>query len=62
MDLPAHYHPANARDWAYAPDQRALFEAADAARAEQAYERYARPGMHLVDSTNPMAEWPGMRL
>ena len=35
MDLPAHYDPANARDWAYAPDQRGLFAAARDVRAEQ---------------------------
>ena len=35
MELPSHYDPANAADWAYGPDQRALFEAALAWRAAQ---------------------------
>jgi nicotinamidase-related amidase len=28
--------------------------------ADQAFERFARAGMHLVRSDQPMAEWPGM--
>jgi nicotinamidase-related amidase len=30
-------------------------------QAEAALERYARAGMHLVSSTDPLESWPGMR-
>ena len=44
MTLPAHYDPANARDWAYAPDQRALFVAAREAAAESGFATAASDG------------------
>lgn len=36
MNFPSHYHASRAADWSYSPDQRAIFEAARAWRAEQA--------------------------
>ncbi|MCH7889038.1 MAG: hypothetical protein IIA00_07145 [Proteobacteria bacterium] len=36
MEPPSHYHPDRAKDWAYSPDQRAIFEAARRWRKERA--------------------------
>lgn len=30
--------------------------------AEQAFDRFAKAGMHIVRSTDPMASWPGVKL
>ncbi len=37
MEPPSHYHPDRAKDWAYSPDQRAIFEAARRWRKERAF-------------------------
>lgn len=44
------------------PDGAGGFFADFTDRVTQAYQRYAAAGMHLVQSTVPMADWPGMRL
>ena len=44
------------------PDGAGGFLADFTPQAEQAFERYAQAGMHLVDSTTAMADWPGIQL
>ncbi len=44
------------------PDGDGGFLADFTPQVEQAFERYAQAGMHLVDSTSALADWPGMRL
>ena len=44
------------------PDGAGGFLADFTDNAEQAYRRYADAGMHLVESTVDMADWPGMKL
>ena len=44
------------------PDGAGGFLADFTGNTEQAYERYADAGMHLVESTVDMRDWPGMKL
>jgi nicotinamidase-related amidase len=30
--------------------------------ANEAFQRFSRAGMHLVQSTQPLADWPGISL
>lgn len=50
LPVPAFYEPARSRDWAYAPDQQALFAAAQAWRREHAVRPSAadRKRIHLL--------------
>ena len=44
------------------PDGAGGFAADFTAQAEEAFQRFADAGMHLVRSTDPLASWPGMRI
>ena len=44
MELPSHYDPDRAKDWAYSPDQRAVFEAARRYRKQHAVAPAAEDG------------------
>lgn len=43
-------------------DGRGGFVADFTDQAQQAFDRFANAGMHLVKSTDPIAAWPGIRL
>jgi nicotinamidase-related amidase len=42
------------------PDGKGGFAADFTPQAEQAFDRFAKAGMNLVRSTDPVASWPGM--
>ncbi len=44
------------------PDRQGGFVADFTPQMEQAFARYAEAGMHLVESSTDMREWPGMRV
>jgi nicotinamidase-related amidase len=44
------------------PDGKGGFIADFTPQAEQALQRFADAGMHVVRSTDPMASWPGIQL
>ncbi|MEY4723730.1 MAG: hypothetical protein RLZZ324_1243 [Candidatus Parcubacteria bacterium] len=44
------------------PDGKGGFVADFTPQAEAAHKRFADAGMHLVQSTDPVASWPGIRL
>jgi nicotinamidase-related amidase len=44
------------------PDGRGGFLADFTPQAEEALQRFAAAGMHLVRSTDPLSSWPGLRL
>jgi len=44
------------------PDGKGGLVADFTPQAEAALARFAAAGMHLVESTTPIASWPGIRL
>lgn len=44
------------------PDGRGGFIADYTPQAEDAFQRFAREGMHLVNSNTPIENWPGLKL